>query len=475
MTIPYQLANKIKRTILSSSSSVDTTELVGLPFWVEDKQEHRARYIETDSRCCFNHAVGLPKKNGQEKPMFDYELDLIRDLEQHRYLFVLKATGLGISELFLRYIGYLCTKDDKLKGTQIVIVTGPRIELAITLISRLKLILYNKLGLLFNDKETVLELNGVHIEAFPSHHLDTFRGLASPSLILLDESDYFTIGQQQIARDVSERYIAKSNPFIIYCSTPNMPGGLCETIEKEKDSIYHRVRLPYQVGLGKIYSQEEITEQMKSPSFNKEYCLAYEGGKGNLFQPEQIDAIVKLAEQYKDIPINPYNLLSLGCDPAFGSSSTAIIVCEHIKEKGIIIVRHSELIEHGDPNAVADKIFNWHRKYFNCWIFIDGSSRALINLTKIKFNESLNWDTNDINPEEMFVCPVNFQKEHRNMITHLHMMVTKKYLVIPEKHDKLIISLRSATVNELSLDKDQSAYNDLFDALRMSLKAYNIK
>ena len=29
--------------------------------------------IEGARYCRFNHAIGLPKKNGQEKPMFDYK------------------------------------------------------------------------------------------------------------------------------------------------------------------------------------------------------------------------------------------------------------------------------------------------------------------------------------------------------------------------------------------------------------------
>jgi hypothetical protein len=40
------------------------------------------------------------------------------------------------------------------------------------------------------------------------------RGLPNVSFILLDEADFFPPGQQADARDVSERYIAKSNPYI---------------------------------------------------------------------------------------------------------------------------------------------------------------------------------------------------------------------------------------------------------------------
>jgi hypothetical protein len=47
------------------------------------------------------------------------------------------------------------------------------------------------------------------------------RGLKDVSFIYLDEADFFPPGQQQDARDVSERYIAKSNPYMVMSSTPN--------------------------------------------------------------------------------------------------------------------------------------------------------------------------------------------------------------------------------------------------------------
>ncbi|HET7390509.1 MAG TPA: hypothetical protein VFJ51_06775 [Nitrososphaeraceae archaeon] len=77
-----------------------------------------------------------------------------------------------------------------MSGSQICIVTGPRIELAINLIDRMKNMFRLKLnlGITFNTKETILELNGVRIEAFPSHHLDAMRGLPNVSFILLDEA-----------------------------------------------------------------------------------------------------------------------------------------------------------------------------------------------------------------------------------------------------------------------------------------------
>ena len=54
-------------------------------------------------------------------------------------------------------------------------------------------------------------------------------------------------------------------------------------------------------------------------------------------------------------------------------------------------------------------------------------------------------------------------------------IISKAYLAIEEKHDKLLTSLRTAYAEELKLKKDEINYSDLFDALRLSLKGYNIE
>ena len=86
----------------------------------------------------------------------------------------------------------------------------------------------------------------------------------------------------------------------------------------------------------------------------------------------------------------------------------------------------------------------------------------------------MDWNTKDVSPDQMKILPINFQTEHKQMLSHLHLMITNGYLAIPAKYDKLMISLRTAWARELSLDKDQTSYNDLLDALRLSLKGYQI-
>jgi hypothetical protein len=99
------------------------------------KRANHARYY-------FNHVIGLPEKNGQPKPMFDYEQSLFNELQNHKFLWIKKVTELGVTEFMLRFMAWLCfqvsKKNLQFSNYQMCIITGPRIELAIELIGRLK-------------------------------------------------------------------------------------------------------------------------------------------------------------------------------------------------------------------------------------------------------------------------------------------------------------------------------------------------
>jgi hypothetical protein len=56
-----------------------------------------------------------------------------------KHLWVKKATGIGASE-FLRLMAWLCIYDNSYRNSQMVIVTGPNLDLAIKLIKRMKAI-----------------------------------------------------------------------------------------------------------------------------------------------------------------------------------------------------------------------------------------------------------------------------------------------------------------------------------------------
>jgi hypothetical protein len=75
---------------------------------------------------------------------------------------------------------YSFLRANSYRNSQMCIVTGPNQDIAIKLIRRMKGLFESKLGITFDTKETVLELNGCSIEAYPSNHLDAYRALDNP-------------------------------------------------------------------------------------------------------------------------------------------------------------------------------------------------------------------------------------------------------------------------------------------------------
>ena len=139
------------------------------PFWIWNIEEHKLEDIKTNGDCCFNHIIGLPTKGGMEKPIFDYEkilYDALLDNDysnnlpplhtfKQKHLWVKKSTGLGVTEFFLRLMAWLCLTNNDYRNSQMCIVTGPNIDIAIKLIKRMKGLFEPRLHVTFDSKETV--------------------------------------------------------------------------------------------------------------------------------------------------------------------------------------------------------------------------------------------------------------------------------------------------------------------------------
>ena len=485
----------LRKKIMSLESPNQGLEILrNKPFWIWDKDEHKVKDIEAKGLCCFNHIVGLPTKDKLENPMFDYEKklfdvlfpstqDLIREDFKHKHLWVKKATGLGITEFMLRLMAWLCLKDNNFRNSQMCIVTGPNIDIAIKLIKRFKGIFEPKLRITFDNKETVLELNGCGIEAFPSNHLDSYRALDNPKFIFIDEADFFRKSDQEDVRHVSERYIGKSDPYIVLVSTPNAPGGLFEKIEKEPEDIciYNRLKLDYTYGLERIYTYEVIEKAKKSPSFEREYDLKYLGLIGNVFHTQDIDNAI-CEYNPDDWNINNYAKSSMGIDCGFGSSAFGIVVTRLVDNK--IQVVFADEFEKPDYNEMLVKVWDLDKNYQVENIYVDGANPEFIRSLKSEIGELSDpayynqyielYRKNKQNIEGcMKVIPVHFAHEHRSMLTHCKMFLEKGALQIDPRFDKLIISLRTAIENgEGIIDKQATSFDDVFDAFRLAMKFY---
>jgi Terminase RNaseH-like domain len=412
---------------------------------------------------------------------------------KHKHLWVKKATGLGVTEFFLRLMVWLCLRNDDYQNSQMCIVTGPNIDIAIKLIKRMKALFEPKLHVTFDSKETVLELNGCSIEAYPSNHIDAYRALNNPKFILIDEGDFFRKGEQEDVRHVSERYIAKSDPYIVMVSTPNAPDGLFERIEKEAEDtcIYKRLFLDYTYGIGKIYTAEEIEKAKASPSFEREYNLKYLGKIGNVFHTKDIEAAIEKGRKYDpDDAFNPlhfgFTSKSMGIDPAWGSSAFGIVVTQWIDDH--IQILHAEEYHRPDYNEMLSTVYGLMSKYQVDKIYIDGANPSFIRSLKLQIGEDADYDKviarykseglGDNWVENMRIVPVNFNSEHKAMLGHCKMILESeggRIAINPDRFDRLITSLRTAVDSDGTLDKEATSYNDIFDAFRLALKFYRYK
>jgi len=75
----YTLTFKdLKKKIINSSNQQQQQtqsfdKLQNKPFWIWNIEEHKQEDVRTRGECCFNHIIGLPTKEGLEKPIFDYQ------------------------------------------------------------------------------------------------------------------------------------------------------------------------------------------------------------------------------------------------------------------------------------------------------------------------------------------------------------------------------------------------------------------
>jgi hypothetical protein len=106
----------LKKRISSSNQQQQQTQcfdkLQNKPFWIWNIEEHKLEDISTKGECCFNHIIGLPTKDGLEKPIFDYQellyealllSDFCNPLNhdfKDKHLWRKKATGLGLPNFF---------------------------------------------------------------------------------------------------------------------------------------------------------------------------------------------------------------------------------------------------------------------------------------------------------------------------------------------------------------------------------------
>jgi hypothetical protein len=304
-----------------ATESVEITRLVNdcpKSFYKWNDKNHWAGHDKRNKGlCCFWDWAGTPMKGSLRMPVLPYQKLLYKMLKEQKHIWIKKSRGLGVTTFMIYWIAHQCLTQYK-PGDRVCIVVGPRIDLAEDWITRFKSLFRENFPAVYSElikqQSTVALLNGIRVEAFPSHHVDTMRGLDKVKCIMSDESDYYPTFQQKEVRAVLEGYIGKPNsdPHIMICSTPRNPNGLLQEIELEQDSLYYKMFLTYEYGLegpSPIYSKEQIEQAKKSPDFPREYKGQYIGLQGNVLSSVAIDRCLKLGEEMdKTAPIDNWSI-----------------------------------------------------------------------------------------------------------------------------------------------------------------------
>jgi hypothetical protein len=74
----------LKKRVVSEAQQQKQSRLFerlqNTPFWMWNIEEQKQEDIGTDGDCCFNHIIGLPQKDGDDKPLYDYEQIIFNSL-----------------------------------------------------------------------------------------------------------------------------------------------------------------------------------------------------------------------------------------------------------------------------------------------------------------------------------------------------------------------------------------------------------
>jgi hypothetical protein len=347
----------------------------------------------------------------------------------------------------------------------------------------------------FDTKATYCFVNGVKIQAFPSHNLAALRGRPDVSFALGDEGDHFPKNQQWGLREVLERYIGKSGAKILLISTPKQPGGLFDKIEHEEDSLYKKLFFHWKIGEDKIYDRAFIKKAQQNPiAFGREYELKYVGLEGNVIEEADIESACNFAQYFwPKISQNPEYFFgptfysSFGFDPGLGSSPFGMVVTKYIDKK-IVVVHAKEYDRPSHKGMVKEAVIlmNKFRSKEQNKAYVDGWNAGWIRALKEDIKEYTDYHkfAKDrmkrlvFSAKGMKVAPINFNEYGNKMLEHMRLLFEKNKIVIDRnKFPELVTSLRTAQIDDQTgkLDKDHTSFDNVFDAFRLNLINYRFK
>lgn len=371
-------------------------------------------------------------------------MEIYMAILNNRYIRIKKATGLGVTTLVLGLMAYLCVRDNKYVGQEMIIVTGPRQQLANDELDRL-VNLFIETDYRPKRVGDSVWINGCKITAYPSHSFDSARGLDKCRLFFVDEGDFFPQTQIETVMAVLERYEAKTHPHVILNSTVNLPTGLYAQMDEGKHPQFVTLEMFYERGIDKIYTAYEIEQAKKMPSFQREYNGQYGVGEGNIFPYQFVDACI---ENYIIEPSD--GAKGLAVDPAYGSSKFAIVAFEVIDDT--VYIDDAVEFERPSPSAMVERIIAMSKTH--PVVIVDDSDTGLIK---------------ELLDNNLDVSTVNFRTKLQEMTMLAAKRVKERKVFIHPSFEALIHQLKSVRFNDRGHPDKVALSFDLGDAFLMAV------
>ena len=176
---------------------------------------------------------------------------------------------------------------------QFAFVTGIRMKLTTQIMeSRILPMIRRKHSDLITDwnkSEAKITLKtGHYFQGYPTENIDAIRGQDDIYFIFSDEAGFFPQVEQEKVFNAISRYDLKTNPFIVWNSTPNGPqGGYYNlwqgAIKNEND--YDSILLPHTLGLGTLLDPKKAEEEKRNNPrmFEQEYNNKFIAPVGAIF------------------------------------------------------------------------------------------------------------------------------------------------------------------------------------------------
>lgn len=256
----------------------------------------------------FNQWLGNPLDKADQpiSEVLPWHVDVRDRIRKHKHTIINKFTGAAMTEIIPRIMLEMMLTDfdpARARLKQFAMITGVRMKLTQDEIEGrvLPMLERNHQDLVesYSKTEARIDLtNGRYIQGYPTMNVDAARGQDDLNFVFIDEAAFFQQTDQEKVYNVFSRYDLKTQPWIVWNSTPNgMTGNFwkiwSESLEGKND--YHRIELNYKLGLGSLLSQEEVDEaRANSPRmFRQEYNCEFVAPEGAVMPDIHRSADVK--------------------------------------------------------------------------------------------------------------------------------------------------------------------------------------